>query len=157
MRPSGTQIFPEVSFRGVFHNDIKRAWMKEIRVFWEGRYLQRDCKNPQMGSYHPGYKIRAGWWCSCVFQSSSSSPSLRWGQTGPSQWRQLMSQIINQILINQSFMTTSPCLLDLHSKKSFSKLEFLSEFTENKYLNLKIKRTFWDNYYYYYYYLYPYY
>lgn len=43
----------------------------------------------ELRAHRPECRLPAGWWCSCVCRSSSSSPFQRWGQTGLSQWRPL--------------------------------------------------------------------
>lgn len=40
-------------------------------------------------THRPECRLPAGWWCSCVYRSSSSFPFQRSGQTGPSPWRPL--------------------------------------------------------------------
>lgn len=49
-------------------------------------------------TYHLACRPPGGWWCSYVYQSSSSSPSLTPDQKGPFLWHHLGTWIINRLV-----------------------------------------------------------
>lgn len=90
-RSTGTEVLPQVTLWGVLHHHIQRAWQRRTGG---GGVIFNVCTthittDQDPHTHRPECRLPAGWWCSCVCQSSSSFPFQRSGQTGPSLWRPL--------------------------------------------------------------------